>query len=118
MTRMREGDVGGLEVLVRRYQMRTVNAAHRIVGDRALAQDVVQEAFVRAYERIGRLDQDRPFEPRVMRLVTNGSITAASRGRRRVHREVPLESAGGFAGGRSRPPTGSPARTNWPSGRT
>ena len=94
---MREGDVGGLEVLVRRYQMRAVNTAHLIVGDRALAEDVVQDAFVRAYERIGRFDLDRPFEPWFMRMVVNGSVTAVSRERRRVHREAPLESTG--AGG-------------------
>ena len=94
VARMREDDVGGLEVLVRRYQVRAVNTAHLIVGYRALAQDVVQDAFVRAYERIGRFDPDRPFEPWFMRIVVNGSVTAASRRRRRVHREVPLETAG------------------------
>jgi RNA polymerase sigma-70 factor (ECF subfamily) len=95
--RMREGNVGGLEVLVRRYQGRAVRAAHLIVGDATLAQDVVQDAFVRAYEQIGRFDPERPFEPWFMRIVVNGSITAASRGRRRVRREVPIETTG--AGG-------------------
>ncbi len=94
VARMREGDVGGLEVLVRRYQGRALRAAHLIVGDSTLAQDVVQDAFVRAYEQIGRFDAGRPFEPWFMRIVVNGSITAASRGRRRVHREVPLETVG------------------------
>jgi RNA polymerase sigma-70 factor (ECF subfamily) len=94
VARLREGDVGGLEVLVRRYQVRAVRAAHLIVGDPALAQDVVQDAFVRAYEHIGRFDPERSFEPWFMRIVINGSITAASRKRRRVHREVPLETAG------------------------
>jgi RNA polymerase sigma-70 factor (ECF subfamily) len=90
---MREGDVGGLEVLVRCYQARAVHVADLIVGDPALAQDVVQDAFVRAYEQIGRFDPERTFEPWFMRIVVNSSITAASRGRRRVHREVPLETA-------------------------
>lgn len=94
VTRMRKGDVGGLEVLVRRYQARALRAAHLIVGDPALAQDVVQDAFVRAYERIERFDTGRPFEPWFMKIVVNGSVTAASRGRRRVYRELPLENAG------------------------
>jgi RNA polymerase sigma-70 factor, ECF subfamily len=94
VARMKEGDVGGLEVLVRRYQVRAVHAAYLIVGDPTLAQDVVQDAFVRAYEQIGRFDPERCFEPWFMRMVVNGSLTAASRRRRRVHREVPLESAG------------------------
>jgi RNA polymerase sigma-70 factor (ECF subfamily) len=94
VARMREGDAGGLEVLVRRYQVRAVHAAHLIVGDPALAQDVVQDAFVRAYEQIGRFDPERPFEPWFMRIVVNGSLTAASRRRRRVRREVSLETTG------------------------
>jgi RNA polymerase sigma-70 factor, ECF subfamily len=61
--RLKRGDVGGLEVLVSRYHTRAVRAAYLIVHDRSLAEDVTQGAFVRAYERIGRFDADRPFGP-------------------------------------------------------
>ncbi len=47
-------------MLVRRYQGRAVRAAHLIIGDRSLAQDVVQDAFVHAYEQIGRLAEAPP----------------------------------------------------------
>ena len=98
--RMKAGDPGGLELLVRRHQGRAVRTAHLIVGERALAEDVVQDAFVRAYERIGTFDAGRPFGPWFMRLVVNGSVDAASGGRRRASREAPLKAAdaGGAAG--------------------
>lgn len=88
---MREGDAGGLETLVRRHQVRAVRTAHLIVGDPGLAQDVVQDAFLRAYERIGSFDGARSFAPWFMRLVVNESLNAASRGRRRGTRETSLD---------------------------
>src|SRR5262249_27647734 len=61
--RMRQGDIRGLEVLVRAHQVRAIRTAYLVTRDVALAQDVVQTAFVRAYERIGQLDPARPFAP-------------------------------------------------------
>jgi DNA-directed RNA polymerase specialized sigma24 family protein len=46
--RLKTGDIGGLEALVRSHQTRAVRAAYLILRDRALAEDVVQAAFVRA----------------------------------------------------------------------
>ncbi len=54
--RLKGGDIGGLEWLVRRHHTRAVRAAYLIVRERTLAEDVVQSAFVRAYERIGQFD--------------------------------------------------------------
>jgi RNA polymerase sigma-70 factor (ECF subfamily) len=77
--RLKSGDIGGLEVLVKKHQVRAIRAAYLIVRDRALAEDVVQSAFVRAYERIGAFDEARPFGPWFMKVVVNDAIKAASR---------------------------------------
>ena len=77
--RLKRGDVSGLEVLVRRHHTRAVRAADLIARDRALAEDVVQDAFVRAYERIGQFDKGRPFGPWFMKIVVNDAVKAASR---------------------------------------
>jgi RNA polymerase sigma-70 factor, ECF subfamily len=53
IARLKRGDIGGLEVLVRKYQAQATRTAFLIVRDRALAEDIVQAAFVRAYERFG-----------------------------------------------------------------
>lgn len=61
--RLRRGDVAGLEFLVRQYQIPALRAAYLITRDSALAQDVVQAAFLKAYERISQFDPNRPFGP-------------------------------------------------------
>jgi RNA polymerase sigma-70 factor (ECF subfamily) len=71
------GDVGGLEVLVRRYQVRAVRTAYLVTRDRSLAEDVVQAAFVKAYERIGQFDPSRPFGPWFLRSVLHDAIKVA-----------------------------------------
>ena len=82
--RLKRGDIGGLETLVRLHHARALGAAYLVVRDRALAEDVAQEAFVRAHEKIHRFDDERPFGPWFMRLVLNDAIKAASRRRRAV----------------------------------
>jgi RNA polymerase sigma-70 factor, ECF subfamily len=86
--RLKRGDVGGLEVLVRRHHTRAVRAAYLIVRDRSLAEDVAQGAFVRAYEGIGRFDADRLFGPWFMKIVINDAVKAASSRERTVSLEV------------------------------
>ena len=81
--RLKEGEVDALEPLVRRYHARAGRAAYLIVRDHALAEDVAQGSFVRAYERIGTFDASRPFGPWFMRIVVNEAIKAA-RGRERT----------------------------------
>ncbi len=84
IARARKGDLTGLEVLVARYQVRAVRTAYLIVRDRQLAEDIVQQAFIRAYERIGQLDPERPFAPWFLRSVANDAIKAVARGRRLI----------------------------------
>ncbi|HIQ01323.1 MAG TPA: RNA polymerase sigma factor [Anaerolineales bacterium] len=88
IARLKRGDIGGLEVLVRRYQVQAVRAATLIVRDREIAEDIVQSAFLRAYERIDQFDAGRPFGPWFLRSVVNDAVKAAARRRR----QVPLEA--------------------------
>lgn len=77
VARLKRGDIGGLEVLVARYQVQAVQAAYLIVGDYALAEDVAQAAFLRAYERIASFGSARSFGPWFMRLAINRAISVA-----------------------------------------
>ncbi|MCL4559485.1 MAG: sigma-70 family RNA polymerase sigma factor [Chloroflexi bacterium] len=76
---LRRGDIGGLETLVRVYQVRAIRAAYLVVRDRALAEDIVQSAFVRVYDRIAQFDHNRPFEPWFLKSVINDSLKAITR---------------------------------------
>jgi RNA polymerase sigma-70 factor (ECF subfamily) len=78
IARLQLGDVGGLEPLVRGHQVRALRTAYLIVRDRSLAEDVVQAAFVKAYERIGQFDARRAFGPWLLKIVLNDAIKAAT----------------------------------------
>ncbi len=82
--RLARGDIGGLEPLVREHYIHAVRAADLILRDRALAEDVVQGAFVRACERIGQFDESRSFAPWFMKIVVNDAVKIASRRERTV----------------------------------
>jgi RNA polymerase sigma-70 factor (ECF subfamily) len=84
IARLKRGDLGGLEALVRCYQVQAVHAAYLIVRDRSLAEDIVQTAFLTAAEKIGGFDSRRPFGPWFLRSVVNAAIKAASRQKRLV----------------------------------
>src|SRR3954470_23237987 len=84
IARLAGGDISGLELLVSRYQVRAVRAAYLVCRDSALAEDIVQSAFIRVYERIDRFDPSRPFAPWFLRIVTNDALKAAQRGERTV----------------------------------
>ena len=72
--RLKAGDVGGLEELVVRYQVKAIKTAFLILHDEQLAEDVVQDTFVRLYRQIGLFDTTRPFEPYLMRSVINAAL--------------------------------------------
>lgn len=87
ISRIKQGDLTGLETLVHRYQVQAVHAAYLIVYDRALAEDIAQTAFVKVVERIHQFDGERPFGPWFFRIVVNDAIKAAQKQKR----QLPLE---------------------------
>ena len=84
IARLKRGNIGGLEALVHKYQVQAVRIAYLIARDRALAEDIVQAAFLRAYERIGQFDAGRPFGPWFLRSVANDAVKTAARRERQV----------------------------------
>jgi RNA polymerase sigma-70 factor (ECF subfamily) len=89
VSRLKQGDLTGLESLVNRYQAQAVHAAYLIVFDRALAEDVVHTAFVKAAERIHQFDEERSFEPWFFRIVANDALKAAKKEKRIISLEGP-----------------------------
>lgn len=67
----RSGDTGAYDVLVSHYLARVVSIAWGIVRNAHDAEDLAQEAFVRAYQNIGRFRSGEPFGPWINRIVTN-----------------------------------------------
>jgi RNA polymerase sigma-70 factor (ECF subfamily) len=88
ITRLKQDDIDGLETLVRRYQVQAVRTAYLITRDRALAEDIVQAAFLRAYERIDQFDAGRPFGPWFLRSVANDAVKSVTRGKPQISLET------------------------------
>ena len=77
--RLKRGDIGGLEHLVGAHYVQAVRAAYLVCHDRALSEDIVQAAFIRAYERIAQFDPSRPFAPWFLRSVVNDAVKESRR---------------------------------------
>ncbi|MBM4464631.1 MAG: sigma-70 family RNA polymerase sigma factor [Chloroflexi bacterium] len=66
----RRGDVSSFNQLVLSYQSMAYNVAYRILGDRDAAADATQEAFLSAFQAIGKF-RGGSFKAWVLRIVTN-----------------------------------------------
>ena len=82
--RLKDGDIGGLEFLVNRYQVKAVHTAYLITRDLGLAEDIVQDVFLKAYHAIRGFQASRPFEPWFLRSVVNASIRHMQKTARQV----------------------------------
>lgn len=87
ISRIKQGDLNGLETLVNRYQVQAVYAAYMIVYDHALAEDVVQTAFVKVVEYIHQFDEERSFAPWFFRIVVNDALKLAKKQKRNISLE-------------------------------
>lgn len=80
--RSRLGDRSAFNELVRLHQHEVYTLAVRLVGDRTLAADVTQEAFVRAWRGIARFRGDSRFGTWIYRITANVAWTLKGRAAR------------------------------------
>jgi len=67
------GEVGAYEVLIERYTPQVYRVVRRMCSDRAEAEAITQEAFLRAWEALPRSKYDQPFKPWVMQIAVNAA---------------------------------------------
>lgn len=105
----RAGDSFARERLVSRHLSDVYGVAYRILGDRDLAQDAVQDAFVNALNALSRFRGDSSFRTWLLRIAVNA---ARSTGRRRTRRrEVALGIAEELATGHPDPASAAVLRS-------
>ena len=92
---LKRGGMTGLASLVMLHQLKAIRTVYGILGDRAAAEDVVAEAFLKVVAGISRFDQARPFEPWFYRIVVNLAIDYRRKARRSETRPdvLPMQSA-------------------------
>ena len=84
---MAEGDVAALEELYSRYARPVFSFAVRIVGDSLVAEEILQEAFMRAWRQAERFEFSRGTFPSWLLSIThNLAIDEVRRRRRRPQR--------------------------------
>jgi RNA polymerase sigma-70 factor (ECF subfamily) len=68
---VQQGQTQEFAHLVRAYQGRIFHLAHRLTNGAAEAEDLVQEAFLKAFEAIGGFDHERRFFPWLFTIALN-----------------------------------------------
>jgi len=71
LARSQRGDAEAYGMIVKQHQTRIHSYILRMVRDQSLAEDLTQEAFIRAYRKLHLYDPDRPFLPWLFRLAAN-----------------------------------------------
>lgn len=79
------GDAAAFEALVLRYQTQVYSLAYRMVGNEADAQDLAQEAFVRAWRALDSFQFSSQFSTWLYRLTSNICIDFLRSQKKRKH---------------------------------
>lgn len=86
--RARNGDYSAFEMLFERHRDQAYRYAYNLVGGRRDdAEDLVQDAFIRAYENLHRYREDAKFTTWLLKIITNLSADKV----RMFHRRTALE---------------------------
>ncbi len=88
VARVLAGETALFEVVMRRYNRRLFRVVWSILLDEGEAEDVVQDAYVRAYQHLNQFDGRAPFAT----WLTKIAVYEASARRKRRRRQVPLEA--------------------------
>ena len=83
--RAKRGDHDAYEALLRMHEHVAFRTAYAIVGSAADAEDVTQDAFVKAYDALPRFRTGSPFRPWLLRIVSNEARNRRRTLGRRAH---------------------------------
>ena len=88
--RCQHGERDAFRYLVERYQDVVFGTAYNMTGNRALAEELAQEAFLSAWKGIRSFRRGRPFKPWLIRILVNAVM--AHRRKRSVE-TTPIEES-------------------------
>lgn len=82
VTRVRAGELALFEQLMRRHNARVYRAARAILRDDSEAEDVMQDAYVRAYEHLHEFEGRARFSTWLTRIAVHEALARVRRGKR------------------------------------
>lgn len=92
--RVQHGDKSAYDLLVIKYQHKIIQLVNRYVKDPSEAQDVAQEAFIKAYRALGNFRGDSAFYTWLYRIAINTAKNyLVSRSRRSFDYQVDIQDA-------------------------
>lgn len=91
--RVRGGDTAAFDLLVTRHLKRAFAVAYRLLGQREDAEDLVQDAFLTALEKIDTFQSGRSFGPWFFRILVNRGLNARKARSLRRTDAIPAEAA-------------------------
>lgn len=101
VTRAQGRDAEAFQTLVLRYQDRVYNTAFRLTGDRALAEDLTQEVFLKAFKAMKKFKAKSSFSTWLYRITVNACTSewrrasAQKRGKELPFPQGPEDGSGG-----------------------
>jgi len=101
--RVRAGETSLFEILMRRHNQRLYRTARSIVGNEGEAEDVMQEAYVRAFQHLPQFEGRSRFSTWLTKIV----VHEASLRRRRAVRFLALDTAIQMSPAEAAPPHAS-----------
>lgn len=97
--KVQSGDKRSFDVLVLKYQHKVINLVLRYVHDHDTAQDVAQEAFIKAYRGLKNFRGDSAFYTWLYRIAINTAKNhLVSQGRRLPDTDIDANEAEQFGG--------------------
>ena len=94
LRRARRGDAEGFRVLVEHYSRPVFRLAFRITGNEADAEDVVQDAFLRAYRGLPKFDERAQFGTWLYRITSNAAVDMIRKRKRHEEAREPVDPDG------------------------
>lgn len=91
--RVRAGDAAAERQLYEAHVDRVYRLAYRMAGDDAMAQDITQDAFVRAFDRIGDFRGDSAFGTWLYAIANSVALNTLRKVKRFERRETALDDA-------------------------
>ncbi len=92
--RVQQGDKSAFDLLVIKYQHRIIQLVNRYIKDPSEAQDVAQEAFIKAYRALGNFRGDSAFYTWLYRIAINTAKNyLVSRSRRHSDYHLDIQDA-------------------------
>lgn len=99
VTRVRSGDTGLYEIIMRRYNQRLYRVARAILRDDGEAEDVIQDAYVRAYQHLDQFAGLAPFSVWLTRIAVHEALHRLQQRRRSQQFDDILQDEDGIMNG-------------------